>query len=205
MDDTEYDTLESLHEKIFSAMNGGIPRNFWFVSEKYKLKIYLRITSRSENGVLYNGTKNCIDVGSVELLNFPQDQKKGYFTRFLGGLEALGLSIFAENVQHKWLAEFLIRRGYKVLSVYDEEGCYVATLYKNAPAPVKDPDVVSVNVSTTCLESDPCQHGVEIVRADGTIESTRLCGTTIGKKYWNYLTPKLKAHFGSYLMPPKEK
>lgn len=60
-------------------------------------------------------------------------------------------------------------------------------------------EIVSVEPSSSCAESYPCQHTLTIKYKDGTTEETGSNGRDIAKKYFNYLNENNKNHFSVYL------
>lgn len=58
---------------------------------------------------------------------------------------------------------------------------------------IKDYDLSTIEISHTCLQSNPCKHDVII----SGIKS-KMSGKQIANKYWEYLDEKQKRHFEKY-------
>ena len=61
------------------------------------------------------------------------------------------------------------------------------------PKLIKDYDLTTIEISHTCLQSNPCKHDVII----SGIKS-KMSGKQITNKYWDYLDEKQKRHFEKY-------
>jgi hypothetical protein len=99
-------TDQTLHALIDAFVRDNYRRNAWLYGDV--LHGYFRKTPR----FLLNTSHRCLDVANVNINN-PRHRRQGVFRAVLAHIEAYRDSIYVENVQDSWLADSLLRRGYR--------------------------------------------------------------------------------------------
>lgn len=93
----------------------GWPVSFWLISST--MKVYVRKSWRlAPLGKITNELHPHLDIASIEVK--PRLQNQGHFTRLLDHAEKINpwFGVFIENVLTERLGDFLLHRGYLMLS-----------------------------------------------------------------------------------------
>ena len=107
--------LKEIDQFIFKV--SSIPESRWFWNSS-KQEVYLRRTKKWIN-------KDPLDfIVIANIQTRENDQKKGYFSRFLDHLETLDVNRYVENVFNPDLAKFLLKRGFVLENRMDVLDCY---------------------------------------------------------------------------------
>lgn len=113
-------------EQIRDMLVNDIKCRDWIRIDEFHVLIYIRLTDRMLDGKI---TKT-IDLANIEV-DF-RYQSQGFFTAFLDEVEKMAQefsrAIYVESILRQFLFDFLIKRGYRVMSP-DERS--VAKVYPN--------------------------------------------------------------------------